>query len=159
MISLWPKLTVQFAPTQVVAPVRTGAPEAALPSPAAPVAPPSANKPSPAKQERPETPRGEGASSQPSQPAASSPNKLPSYPLESSKNTPATLTAGPVRAATAKVNLNTASQAELESLPRVGPAMSERIIEGRPYRSLEDLDKVKGVGPKLLLQLAPLVTF
>jgi competence protein ComEA len=77
----------------------------------------------------------------------------------SPKNSARTLTPGPVRPAVAKVNLNTASQAELESLPRVGPAMAKRIIQGRPYRNLEDLDKVKGVGPKMLEVLAPLVSF
>ncbi len=58
----------------------------------------------------------------------------------------------------AKVNLNTASQAEIESLPGVGPTLAQRIVEGRPFRSLEDLDRVKGIGPKLLERLRPLVT-
>lgn len=58
-----------------------------------------------------------------------------------------------------KLNVNTASKAQLEALPRVGPALAGRILAGRPYRSLADLDNVKGVGPKLLETLAPLVTF
>jgi competence protein ComEA len=71
------------------------------------------------------------------------------------------LTPGPANLAEVreKVNLNTASQAELESLPRVGPALAERIIAGRPYRNLEDLDKIRGIGPGLLDQLRPLVSF
>ena len=71
------------------------------------------------------------------------------------------LTPGPANLAqiSQKVNLNTASQAEIESLPRVGPALAERIINGRPYQSLEDLDRIRGIGPALLDQIRPLVTF
>jgi len=55
-----------------------------------------------------------------------------------------------------QVNLNTASQQELENLPGVGPKLAERIIEARrqyPFTSLSDLDQVPGVGPHLLDQL------
>lgn len=58
-----------------------------------------------------------------------------------------------------RLNLNTATAEQLDALPKVGPALAKRIIEGRPYRSLDDLDKVKGVGPGTLKLLAPLVTF
>lgn len=60
------------------------------------------------------------------------------------------------------INLNTATQAELESLPLVGPSMAKRIIEHRtkngPFKQTKDLDKVKGVGEKTLTKLLPLVT-
>ena len=62
----------------------------------------------------------------------------------------------------APVNLNTASQAELETLPRVGPVLAQRIVEFRtqhgPFTSAEQLDDVNGVGPAMLEALLPLVT-
>lgn len=63
---------------------------------------------------------------------------------------------------TGKVNLNTATQAELEALPGVGPSLAERIIAARqeaPFTSLADLDRVSGVGPKLLKKLENQVTW
>ncbi len=61
------------------------------------------------------------------------------------------------------INVNTATAAELELLPGVGPVMAGRIIEDRqangPFRSAADLDRVKGIGPKTLEKLTPLVRF
>ncbi|GGR37996.1 ComEA family DNA-binding protein [Deinococcus ruber] len=57
------------------------------------------------------------------------------------------------------LNLNTATEEQLEALPKVGPALAGRIIAGRPYRSVADLDAVKGVGDSLLKTLTPLVSF
>ena len=58
-----------------------------------------------------------------------------------------------------RVNLNTAGAAQLEALPGVGPKFAARLIEGRPYMSFEDLDRIKGVGPKMLEKLKKLVRF
>jgi competence protein ComEA len=61
-----------------------------------------------------------------------------------------------------KININKATQSELELLPRVGPATAKAILAYRalhgPFRSVHELDKVKGIGPKTLEKLAPLVT-
>jgi competence ComEA-like helix-hairpin-helix protein len=48
------------------------------------------------------------------------------------------------------IDINAATQAELESLPGIGPVIARRIIEGRPYRSVADLIRVKGIGEKRL---------
>jgi competence protein ComEA len=61
------------------------------------------------------------------------------------------------------VDVNSATESQLQSLPRVGPVLAQRIKAFRdsagPFNSLADLDKVKGVGPALLKELAPRVTF
>ncbi len=57
------------------------------------------------------------------------------------------------RALGRKVPVNRATQAELEALPGIGPTLAQRIIAGRPYRSIKDLDRVKGIGPKTLERL------
>ena len=62
------------------------------------------------------------------------------------------------RPAGGRINVNTATEAELEALPGVGPVIARRIIEGRPYRSVDDLERVKGIGKKRLEEIRPLVT-
>jgi competence protein ComEC len=56
------------------------------------------------------------------------------------------------------INVNTATQEELETLPGVGPVIARRIIEGRPYQSVAELDRVKGIGKKRLEEIRPLIT-
>jgi DNA uptake protein ComE-like DNA-binding protein len=48
------------------------------------------------------------------------------------------------------IDINAATQAELESLPGIGPVIARRIIEGRPYRSVANPIRVKGIGEKRL---------
>lgn len=57
----------------------------------------------------------------------------------------------------AKIDVNSASQAELEKLPGIGPAMAKKIIAGRPYASTADLAKA-GVPAKTLGTITPLVS-
>ena len=60
-----------------------------------------------------------------------------------------------------KVNINTASPAELEYLPRLGAKVAARIVEHRkekPFARPEDLMEVKGIGEKLFVTLKPYVS-
>ncbi|HEX5586688.1 MAG TPA: helix-hairpin-helix domain-containing protein, partial [Acidimicrobiia bacterium] len=63
---------------------------------------------------------------------------------------------------TAKVNLNTATQEQLEALPGIGPTYAQSIIAARTSRggftSVNELREVRGIGDKRFAELAPLVT-
>ena len=60
-----------------------------------------------------------------------------------------------------RIDLATATAADLDRLPGVGPKLAERIVAQRALglTTLEDLDGVSGVGPRLLERIAPHVTF
>jgi competence protein ComEA len=64
-------------------------------------------------------------------------------------------------AAGGPVNINTASEAELDRLPGVGPVTARKIIEYRNqvggFKSVEQLMEVKGIGPKKLEKMRPMV--
>ena len=56
-----------------------------------------------------------------------------------------------------RVNLNTATPAELESIPGVGKVLATQIIEHRPYTSVDQLLQIRGIGPSSLKGLGPYV--
>jgi competence protein ComEA len=59
------------------------------------------------------------------------------------------------------LDINLASATELDELPGIGQAIAQRIVEYRaangPFKSVDDLRNVKGVGPALFASIAPLV--
>lgn len=60
------------------------------------------------------------------------------------------------------LNINTANIIDLLDLPKVGPVTAERIINYRndygPFKSVDDLLNIKGIGPKTLAKMKPLIT-
>jgi competence protein ComEA len=60
------------------------------------------------------------------------------------------------------ININTATQAELESLPQIGPVTAQKIINYRqvngPFESIEDIQDVPGIGPKTFEVIKDLIT-
>ena len=83
-------------------------------------------------------------------------------PSAKSTAKPAAAAAKPAGTAAAPVNINTATQAQLESLPGVGAKAAARILEYRQkngnFKKIEDLMNVKGIGEKKFLKLKPLLT-
>jgi competence protein ComEA len=59
------------------------------------------------------------------------------------------------------VNLNDATEAELELLPGIGPAKAKAIVDhrhGHPFHKVDELMKVKGIGRKTFGRLRPYLT-
>lgn len=69
---------------------------------------------------------------------------------------------GEAPAATGPVNLNTGTQADLETLPGIGPAIAGRIIEYReangPFATIEDIQNVSGIGPATFENIKDFIT-
>jgi competence protein ComEA len=81
---------------------------------------------------------------------------------EAGTGPPGRSVAGGAGAIGGKVNINTASESDLETLPRVGPTMAKRIIAWREangrFATIEDLMSVTGIGEKTFAELKDLVT-
>lgn len=66
------------------------------------------------------------------------------------------------KSADQKININTAASEELQKLPRVGPAVAQRILDYRKengnFKRIEDIMKVRGIGEKVFGQIRELIT-
>ncbi len=86
-------------------------------------------------------------------PALVTSNPPPASP-QAQTNAPAT--------PTTLININTADAATLTTLPRIGPAMAQRIIEYRqangPFMTIADIQKVSGIGPSIFAAIEPYIT-
>jgi comEA protein len=93
----------------------------------------------------------EDAAAKPAPPAQSTRAARSGRNSTDAKPTPSTL-----------VNINTATAQELDSLPGIGMHMAQRIVDYRqkngPFKRLEDLMGVQGIGEKNFLKLKPLIT-
>jgi len=112
------------------------------PAAAAPQPPKTEAKPAKAPADKPAaaTPAAPKAETKPA--AAPQPAKAETKPAKASADKPA----APSKLAPGeKVNINTATKEKLEALPEIGPVKAQAIIDGRPYKTPEDVMKVKGI--------------
>lgn len=86
------------------------------------------------------------------------PDPAPIGPVLPPETTPLAV---PLKEIQELLNLNTATSTELQTLPRIGPAMAARILEHRrlhgPFRGADDLLLIRGIGKATLAQIRPLV--
>jgi competence protein ComEA len=83
-------------------------------------------------------------------------------PKRGEENPPVSPPTEPLRVSGAKaegkININTASQSELETLPGIGPSKAQAIIENRPYASIEEIKRVPGIGEGTFQKIKDLIT-
>jgi len=65
---------------------------------------------------------------------------------------------GPIR----QVNINTATRTELIQIPKIGEKVADQIVEFRkingPYKRIEEIMNIKGIGEKTFLSIKPYIT-
>jgi competence protein ComEA len=86
------------------------------------------------------------------------PMMMPSVTVTSSLSKPTTPSVRLSVEAEGKININTASQSEIETLPNIGPSKAQGIIENRPYDSIEEIQKVPGIGEGTFQKIKDLIT-
>ncbi len=87
-------------------------------------------------------------------PAAEKPTAAQPQPATATKEKPEAAKLAPGE----KININTATAEELDKLPDIGPVKAKAIIEGRPYKTPEDIMKVKGIKEGIYNQIKDHIT-
>ena len=131
-----PSPTPLLTPTPTPAPTATSVPEptptaAPTPAPTATPTPPPASTPVPEPTPTPtpvQTPT-----------PTATPTPVPPVP--------------PGTCGTGQVDINAASLAELDKIKHIGPARAAALVELRPFRSVDDMERIKGIGPQRLQEI------
>jgi competence protein ComEA len=90
-------------------------------------------------------------------PAATAPSQEPvmkTKPAAAPKDKPEAAKLAPGE----KININSASQADLEKIPGIGPVKAKAIIAGRPYKTPEDIMKVRGIKEGIYRKIKDVIT-
>jgi len=58
-----------------------------------------------------------------------------------------------------KIDPNTADEIALQQLPGIGPSLAKRIVDSRPYSTLDDLENIRGIGGSVLKRIGPMLVF
>ena len=86
------------------------------------------------------------------------PTAAKTAPAPTSAKTTVSPKATPKTPAGQKVDINTAAKEDLDTLPGIGPVKAQAIIEARPFKTIEDIMKVKGIKEGEFSKIRDLIT-
>jgi competence protein ComEA len=98
------------------------------------------------------------AATKPPVPAATAAKDVIKPVKEAPKEVKSAAKSTPTAVPGVKVNINTADKAALDALPEIGPVKAQAIIDGRPYKTIEDIMKVSGIKEKTFEKIKDMIT-
>ncbi len=88
--------------------------------------------------------------------------RVPFRPLTPTPEPTAAINPEPDATPATLININTAEAATLETLPKIGPSMAQRIVAYRqehgPFQTIADIQQVPGIGPSIFAAIEPYIT-